>query len=358
MIYILLILIVIRLSYWLFFFTKLAKYKPVHSNNDVSVSIIVCVKNNIEGIKNLLPKLLKQNYSNYEVILIDDFSTDGLQEYVQSIGESNLIYHKCSRDLPGKKQALSEGIHKANNDWILSTDSDCMPSSLNWIKEMTSTIKEKTEIVLGYGPLNTDNSLSSLLSKYETGYIAMQYLSYSLLGKSYMGVGRNLLFNKSSFLNANPYQDNKDIASGDDDFLVNKIAKKDNVEICIHPNAFCYSNPPSNFGKYFNQKTRHISTASYFQNGVKQMLGIFAVTHISIYLIVLLNFIFNWFSISNGFALLIFMWSIMFLIQLPIFYKLKESKSLFSLPISDFLLAMFYLLLSPMSFKRNNIKWN
>lgn len=357
LIYFLLILITIRLIYWLYFFTKLAKYKAVYSDNDVSVSIIVCVKNNINGIKNLLPKLIKQNCNTFEVIIVDDFSNDGLEEYVSSIKDQRLRYHKCNIDKPGKKQALTEGISIAKNEWILMTDADCLPSSLDWIRWMTGSIKDKTKVVLGYGPMQVNGSLAAMFSKYETTYVAMQYFSYALKGLPYMGVGRNLLFNKSLFLSSNPYKNNEHLASGDDDFLVKAMANKENVTICLHPNAFCYSNPPDSFHDYYLQKSRHISTANHYKPLQKYLLSAFGSIHILIYFIFLANLIFNWFPLINGVGAILFMWSVMFLIQLPIFYKLKETGSIFTLPFSDTFLAMFYLFLLPKTIISKTTKW-
>lgn len=358
MIYFLLILITIRLIYWLYFFTKLAKYRPVYSDSDVSVSILVCVKNNVNGIKNLLPKLLKQNYKTYEVIIVDDFSNDGLEDFMTSFHDQKLKYHICQIDKPGKKQAMAEGISIATYNWILVTDADCLPASLDWIRWMTASINDKTKLVLGYGPMKDNGSMAGMLSKYETSYIAMQYLSYALKGMAYMGVGRNLLFNRTLFLESKPYNDNSHLASGDDDFLVKSMANGDNTSICLHPNSFCYSNPPDSLNKYFHQKARHISTARYFHPFQKYLLGLFGMLQIIIYLLFLLNLIFNWFTPVNGVGALLFMWSVMFLIQLPVFYKLKEKSTLFTLPISDFFLAIFYLILLPKTIINKTNKWS
>lgn len=305
-----------------------------------------------------MPKLLKQNYNKFEVIIVDDFSIDGLEEYVASVSDQKLRYHKCIIDKPGKKQALSEGISLAKNEWILVTDSDCMPSSLDWIRWMAGSIKDTTKVVLGYGPVRVNGSIAGMFSKYETTYVAMQYFSYALKGLPYMGVGRNLLFNTSLYLQSSPYKNNEHITSGDDDFLVQAIANKENATICLHPNAFCYSDPPYTFNAYYHQKARHISTASHYKSLQKYLLSFFGSIHILIYVIFLLSLFFNWFPLINGVGAILFMWSVMFLIQLPIFYKLKETGSLFTLPFSDAFLAMFYLFLLPKTITSKTTKWS
>ena len=58
---------------------------------------------------------------------------------------------------------------------------------------------EDKEIVLGYSRYKRKNSFLNLFIRWETFYSAMQYFSYSIIGKTYMGVGRNLAYRKSLF---------------------------------------------------------------------------------------------------------------------------------------------------------------
>ena len=70
------------------------------------VSIIIAAKNEVSGLQKLLPTLLDQDYPNFEVIIIDDFSNDDSLKYLSSIRDSRLMLISCTKDLPGKKQAL------------------------------------------------------------------------------------------------------------------------------------------------------------------------------------------------------------------------------------------------------------
>ena len=56
------------------------------------------------------------------------------------------------------------------------------------------------EIVLGYGGYEKQLGFLNKLVRFDTFHVALQYLSYALIGKSYMGVGRNLAYKKSLFL--------------------------------------------------------------------------------------------------------------------------------------------------------------
>ena len=93
MAYLLYGLIFIRLAYWIFIFSKLARYQSSGAlNRTIGVSVVICVKNNLEGIKALLLKLLKQNHEMYEVIIVDDFSTDGIEDFTTQIDDSKIVF--------------------------------------------------------------------------------------------------------------------------------------------------------------------------------------------------------------------------------------------------------------------------
>jgi poly-beta-1,6-N-acetyl-D-glucosamine synthase len=360
MIYFILALIISRLLYWIFIFSRLALYKPFPSGYEdyIGVSVVICVKNNLEQLKTHLTKILKQNYSKYEVVIVDDFSNDGLKDYIEELNHPLIKYVHASDDLPGKKLALTEGILASNNPWILQTDSDCKVASLDWIKHMMGSRNEATELVLGISPLKSEGGFIGLLSAYESIYIVMQYLSYSLWGKAYMGVGRNLLYNKQAFLNAQPFNDNMHLASGDDDFIVQKISTPNNTKICIEPNAFTYSAAPKNLGEYIKQKRRHVSTASSYKSFHQYSLGLFGLLHIAIYLVIIIGLIGNWITLKEALGAFLFMIGVITIIQIPIFAKLRQAYLISWIAIGDVFFAGFYLYLSiGLLTKRKQAAW-
>jgi glycosyltransferase involved in cell wall biosynthesis len=360
MTYLLYSLIVLRVSYWIFIFSKLALFKiNTPLNHSEGVSIIVCVKNNSSGIIKLLSKLIKQNHKNYEVIVVDDFSSDGLEEKMAPLISQHIKYIKASMDMPGKKAALTTGIDVASKQWILVTDSDCIPSSLNWISLMIgSAIDQKKEIVLGYAPMSKKNGLAPLLSKYETAYVGMQYLAYTLAKKSYMGVGRNMLFKKALFLESRPFEYNMHIASGDDDLFIQKAASLYNIGICIDADAQCYSDPKHSMNEYIIQKTRHTSTSNSYKNEHKLMLGFFGFLHISIYFLMAIGWMFNLIKAENIIAAWLLMLAVITTIQLVCYTKLNEQKTMMSFIVSDFLLSLLYSIVGIRTLFAKNIKWN
>ncbi len=358
MAYMLFGLIIFRLAYWLVLFSKLARYKPSDMlNRKEGVSVVICVKNNKVGLEVLLNKLLKQNHENYEIVVVDDFSTDGVKDTIENFQSKIVVYCNPIRDVPGKKMALTKGIEMSKYQWILVTDSDCVPSSLDWISLMVGKIvADKKEIVLGYGPLSGHGFVEQI-AKYEAGYIAMQYLSYALAGIPYMGVGRNMVFKKSLFLKTNPFQDNYTIASGDDDMFIQKAATVENTSICIHANAQCKSPGPKNINDYLKQKIRHASTSQLYNVKHKFLLGLFAILHLGIYFLMIAGILMDTIDCLVVISSWVFMTTIMLIIQYACFAKLNERRIVFMLFVSDFLLSLLYCTIGLKTVFNNKIIW-
>ena len=128
------------------------------------VSVVVCAKNELDNLQKHLPTWLNQSYPDFELIIVNDESTDGSYEFLTNMCSeiSNLkVVHidksqEQNRDLAklkGKRYALRKGILSAESDYLLLTDADCFPVSVDWITEMTKAFSNsKIDVVLGYSP--------------------------------------------------------------------------------------------------------------------------------------------------------------------------------------------------------------
>ena len=91
---------------------------------------------------------------------------------------------------------------------------------------MQANFTEKTEIILGYGGYKREKQLLNNLIRFDTFFIALQYLTFALAKKPYMGVGRNLAYRKSLFFKHKGFAKHNHIVSGDDDLFINQAATK------------------------------------------------------------------------------------------------------------------------------------
>lgn len=272
---------VIQILYYLSFSSFLfSSKKNKKSNNYLPVSVIICAKNEAENLRSFLPTIINQNYSNFELVLVNDASVDGTLNVMQAFAKKHdnikvIDVKKIEGFWQNKKYALTLGIKAAKNNYLLFTDADCKPVSRNWVLKMTNHFSEEKRIVLGYGKYKKDNSLVNLFVRYETLLTAMQYFSYAKLGKPYMAVGRNLAYHKDEFFKVKGFINHIHIKSGDDDLFIQDASDSENTTICIDSDSFTESKAPNSFKSWFRQKRRHISTAHQYKNIHKILLGLF-----------------------------------------------------------------------------------
>ena len=298
--YMFLIVVGIQVIFNLFIFSNFSflKIKEVNSKQ-VPVSIIICAKNEADNLRHFLPSIISQNYSEFEVVLINDASNDDTLEVMESFSAQNknirIVDVKNVEAFWGnKKYALTLGIKVAKYDYLLFTDADCMPVSENWISQMSAQFSQQKSIVLGYGAYKKiKNSLLNKLIRYETLLTAIHYFSFTKIGLPYMGVGRNLGYNKSEFFNNNGFMSHIKIRSGDDDLFINQIANSKNTAICFSKDSFTQSIPKQNFKNWLNQKRRHISTAKHYKLKHKSLLTLIYVSQLLFWLLASILFVFG-----------------------------------------------------------------
>ena len=165
---------------------------------------------------------------------------------------------------------------------------------------MTSQFTMNKTIVLGYGGYEkVERSLLNKIIRFETVLTAVQYFSWAKLGLPYMGVGRNLAYKKEEFFNVNGFIEHIQIRSGDDDLFINQAANKNNTTISYTPESFTYSKPKETYREWFTQKRRHISTAEHYKFFDKMQLGLFFISQLFFFILVilLLAFQFQWIAV-------------------------------------------------------------
>jgi len=292
----------IQLFYYYFFYLSVFTYKQnVPGKASHPVSVIICARNEAENLSNFLPAVLKQDYPDYEVIVVNDCSEDNsyeiLGKYLMQYPHLKIsTVNKDPKFTHNKKFAQFIGIKAAKNEILLFTDADCQPESDKWLEGMTSHFDDKITFVLGYGGYRAEKGLLNKYIRYDSMTIAMQYLGMAIRGIPYMGVGRNLAYRRSAFFANKGFGAHTNLASGDDDLFVNTNASGLNTCVEFSRNTHTRSVPKSTISEWITQKKRHLTTAPYYKLRDKLLLAAEPVTRIIFYtaFILLLSFGFFW----------------------------------------------------------------
>jgi glycosyltransferase involved in cell wall biosynthesis len=358
----------INLYFWLTWFSKLAFYNPVQTTDRKEedpplVSIVICARNEEENLEKNLRRFLNQTYRSIEIVLVDDQSTDKSLERMWSFQKTCstfriIIIRNANKNHAGKKEALAKGIGAATGKIILLTDADCIPANEEWVSQMVKLLNGEVDIVLGYSPYQKEKGFLNKFIRFETVYTAIQYLSFALAGKPYMGVGRNLMYRKKLFEKSDQFKTHLDIPSGDDDLFINSVSNSTNTVVSLSPQTFVLSEPSKSWEKYYTQKARHLSTGSHYKWSDQIKLALLSGTHLLHYMggIVLL-----YINSSTIFVFLLFVLriSVVWYIYRGVLNRLEDKSLLKWIPLLDACLVLYYLIFIPsLLIKRKTKKWN
>lgn len=279
----------VQLFYILFIFGRLAFF---HSNRTKSttsekegVTVIIAAHNERTNLKKLIPILFEQEYPNFEVMVINDRSYDGTKRVLEKLMEiyprlRTVTVNYTPTHVTSKKYALTLGIKVAKNDVLLLTDADCWPKSTKWIDIMTAPVRtEGKDFALGFSQYEEGKTLLNKWIQFETLLNGIQYLSFGLLKAPYMGVGRNLCYRRSYFMENKAFKGIWDIFCGDDDLYVNIHSNGRNTAVVVDPESITYTVPKENWTDYVQQKKRHFHAGKYYRTGSKLQIGWYAFSH-------------------------------------------------------------------------------
>jgi poly-beta-1,6-N-acetyl-D-glucosamine synthase len=361
--WVLIFALVVQLFYYLFFFIRVSTYKKQNPAKEFQpVSIVICARNEDDNLVTNLPLIFSQDYPEFEVVVVNDCSYDLTGDVLEEFAKkhTNLRIVTIKEDeyyQHGKKVAVMMGIKGSKHELLVLTDADCKPSSDKWLRNTVSHFSEGTEIILGYGPYERAKGLLNKLIRFDAFFIGMQYLSYSLAGVTYMGVGRNLAYRKELFYRVKGFASHYHIPSGDDDLFVNEAASRSNTRVELNPESFCYSPAKENFRDWWFQKKRHLQTGKKYRPGHKILLGLYILS--------------QWLFLGCFIAALVMQFQpyvvlaaflLRFLVQMLIFNfgmkRLGERDLLVLAPVYEIVLMLFYPLITFSRIFQRKRRWS
>lgn len=359
--------------YLLFIFGKTA-FSSTKTNSSVSdknlegVTVLVAAHNEFQNLKVLIPKLFEQDYESFDVMIVNDRSTDRTKRLLE---EMMAIYPKLRsvtikytpNHVTSKKYALTLGIKVAKHDVILLTDADCIPDSDQWIRKMTAPVREEQKtFAIGFSGYAQKSGFLNNWIQFETILTALFYISFGLWKKPFMAVGRNLCYRKSFFMEAKAFKGLWHIQGGDDDLFVNQYANGKNAAIVLDPAANTTSIPKENRKDYLIQKKRHLHAGKYYASEDKQKIGFFSFSHAlfwigGIGLLIYFGLAQSWEHFLVVFGIILLRSILVTIIFDKASKKIQGSNTSKTIWLLDFLYLGYFWILGTISHQSKDIQW-
>lgn len=248
------------------------------------VSVIVAARNEERDLPILLEALSRQTHPEFEVIVVDDGSTDATPPLVREWqkGHPNVRLVTVEKPVePRKKHALTQGIAAARHELLAFTDADCAPRP-HWLEDAARchAAQPVDTLLIGYSPFRETPGLLNRFSRYETFLTGYLTAAAAGLGRAYMAVGRNLVYTRTLFRRTGGFADTLQSMSGDDDLFVQQVRTKRTGRI-LHLfglETYVPTTAPETWHQWFRQKIRHTSAGRFYPRDVKLHLTLYHAT--------------------------------------------------------------------------------
>lgn len=246
-----------------------------------SVTIVIAARNEEKNIGATIQDLMEQDYpfDLLEVIIVNDHSTDNTGGVVRSFESRGvrLIEFQESQPLNSyKKKALSKAIAAARGELIVATDADCRMGR-GWLKAMVGEY-EKRGLLLVSGPVAFDQE-RNLFERLQT----LEFLYLIGLGAASIGNGRpstcngaNLAYRRDVFFELGGFSGIDDLASGDDELFLHKVAEKypERIGFCKNREAIVTTQAKETLQSFISQRKRWASKSTRYKNKWVVFLGV------------------------------------------------------------------------------------
>ena len=274
--FIILFIYVVLISWLIFGFTKKKLLENKELLPKTKFTIVVPFRNEAENLPKLLHSisLLEYPKNMFEVILVDDDSEEEFK--ITNYGfQINCVENNRKSNSP-KKDAIETAIEIAKNDWIITTDADCVVQK-KWLYTLDNYIQSENKKMVAAGVCYLP--ATGFLHAFQTlDFLSLQGATIGSFGiqKPFMCNGANFAYQKDFFKFLKGFEGNENIASGDDVFLLQKVIalQPKNVGFCMSRQAVVATKSVGNWKELFFQRVRWAAKSSGYHSVFGKILAL------------------------------------------------------------------------------------
>lgn len=304
------------------------------------VSVIICAKNEADKLRRCLPEMLSQNYPNFEVIVVNDASTDNTSELLKEFSTAHpqlqiVEVQNNEAFWANKKYALTLGIKKAKNNLLLFADPNTKPVSNEWLATLAGQFNPQKQLLLGHVSIPKNFSFWNLLMRFDNCNRSLFNFSLAKAGLPFSSNGKNLGYTAELFYANRGFMSHMNIRAGEDELFVNEAATQKNTAVCDHPNAFVtLQQEPLNKKDWVAHKKRRLLIFGHLKAGYQLLVGLHFFAKLAFWVFAVLSFLFLDWGIAT--LLILSNFALQYLLVFKGYLKLKEKEMLYFLIPMEF----------------------
>ena len=249
------------------------KFYYFNKKNIVKVSVLLAARNEEKNILKLLQSLYNQNFPKefYEVIIVDDHSEDNTKKIIEDFinNHKDINIKVLNAESEGKKRAISQALHNAENELIMVTDADCVLKP-TWIESVVSFYQDKKcKMILAPVLLSPANNLFEKMQVLEHLSLIASTAGSASIGCPVMCNGANMSYEREAALEVEEFRHDFNIVSGDDMFLLEQFLKNyghKNVRFLLNKSAIVETKTCKTIKEFFRQRRRWVSKSKSYTN--------------------------------------------------------------------------------------------
>lgn len=340
---------VILIGSFAFGFNKVRIYAKKKASPKTTFSIVIPFRNETENLPLLLDSIKQLTYPAhlFEVLFIDDDSEDNsvaiINNFITSSSLSIKVLNNKRVSLSPKKDAITTAITEAKNEWIITTDADCILPDL-WLNTFDAFIQENHADCI-VAPVKYLAEINFLNTFQILDLLSLQAATIGGFGinKPFLCNGANFAYKKEVFKTVNGFEGNSETASGDDIFLLEKAVNHNTKTVYYlkSETAIVNTNTQPNWNSLITQRIRWASKTSRYNNWFGKLTGSIVLLA---NLLIVLAFLFTLLGIMTS-KTLIYLLMIKFSVDLFLINKSAQffnQKEVMTFYIFGFLVYPFF----------------
>jgi cellulose synthase/poly-beta-1,6-N-acetylglucosamine synthase-like glycosyltransferase len=237
------------------------------------VTVLIAARNEASRIRYTIDDIIAQDYPKHltEIIIVDDHSTDDTAAIIRSYADRGVKLLQLNEDKPlnsYKKKAIAEAIALSQGELMVCTDADCRMGK-SWLSSIVGYYETQQPVMIS-SPVTyfEEKSLFERLQTLEFSYLIGIGAAFIGNGRASTCNGANFAYRKDVFYEVGGFKGIDDLASGDDELLLQKVAEVYPHKIGFFKNrdAIVFTHAKHTLQEFLQQRRRWASKSTRYKD--------------------------------------------------------------------------------------------